>query len=85
MAHTVLPNLLNKAAVCALLSCSPRCLETMVKNHDFPPGIRLGKHVYWSELAVNRWLQETFARQETWSPSLRGTSTSLPSPRSGLH
>ena len=62
------PTLLNKTAVCALLGLSPRCLENMVKNQDFPPPVRMGKHVYWSETAVNRWLKEAFASQEAWSP-----------------
>lgn len=75
MTPTALPTLLNKAAVCTLLSCSPRCLEIMVKNDDFPPPVRLGKHVYWSELAVNRWLQEAFTRQETWNSSIRASAS----------
>ena len=77
------PTLLNKAAVCALLGLSPRCLENMVKNQDFPPPVRMGKHVYWSEAAVNRWIKEAFASQEAWSPSLRVSSASLSSSRCG--
>ena len=38
----------------------------MVKDGSFPPSVRLGKHVYWSEMAVHKWQQRLFAAQESW-------------------
>jgi len=61
-----LPTLLNKAGLCKQLSISARTLENMVKNGEFPPPVRLGKYIYWSEAAVQRWQQRLFACQESW-------------------
>ncbi len=61
-----LPALLNKAALCERLSFSPRTLENMVKEGIFPPPVRVGKRVYWSELAVQKWQRRLFSAQETW-------------------
>lgn len=57
---------LNKAQLLALLSISERTLENMVKASKFPPPVRVGKHVYWSEIAVRRWQERLFAAQENW-------------------
>lgn len=61
--------LLNKAAVCEKLAISPRCLEMMVRDRVFPPPVRLGRHVYWTETALNNWHTSAFAAQERWTPS----------------
>lgn len=61
--------LLTKPQVCARLGTSPRHLETLVKAGRFPPPVRLGKHVYWSEVALTSWLTRTFGPQETWIPT----------------
>lgn len=60
--------LLDKARVCELLSLSPRALEYMVRDGTFPPPVRVGRKVYWSEIAVRRWQQRLFAAQEAWHP-----------------
>lgn len=60
------PKLLNKAELCTQLSISPRTIENMVKAGEFPPPVRLGKQVYWSEVAVARWREVLFLEQENW-------------------
>lgn len=60
--------LLDKARVCELLNLSPRALEGMVKDGTFPPSVRVGRKVFWSEIAVRRWQQRLFAAQEAWHP-----------------
>ena len=57
---------LNKAKLLELLSISERTLENMVKARKFPPSVRVGKHVYWSEIAVRKWQERLFAAQENW-------------------
>ena len=61
-----LPTLLKKSDLCTRLNLSPRCLENMVKAETFPPPVRIGKHVFWSELAVRKWQKQLFAAQEQW-------------------
>ncbi len=68
MTHEPLPALLDKASVCQRLAIAPRTLENMVKNGQFPSGVRVGKHVFWSELAVRKWQLMLFAAQEAWQP-----------------
>ncbi len=62
------PVLLQKSQVCARLSISARTLEAMVKAETFPPSVRLGKNVYWSEAAVNNWMSRMFGPQAAWRP-----------------
>ena len=68
MSEANTPQLLTKDAVCSRLHVSPRCLENMVRGDLFPPPVRIGKTVYWSEVALEKWLATAFARQEEWSP-----------------
>jgi predicted DNA-binding transcriptional regulator AlpA len=63
------PVLLTKAQVCERLSLSARTLETMVQAGRFPPPVRLGKCVYWTERAVASWLARAFGAQEAWLPA----------------
>jgi predicted DNA-binding transcriptional regulator AlpA len=58
--------LLGKAQLCELLAISERTIEGMVKNRQFPPPVRVGKHVYWTEAVVRKWQQRLFAAQENW-------------------
>lgn len=62
------PALLKKPQLCARLSMSARTIETMVQAGKFPPPVRLGRHVYWTETAVNAWLKRAFGVQEAWKP-----------------
>lgn len=55
-----------KAAVCELLSISERTLENMVKAGRFPPPVRIGRQVHWSETAVRKWQERLFSAQEAW-------------------
>lgn len=59
--------LLDKASLCQRLKISPRTVENMVKAGTFPPPVRVGKCVYWSEVAVCTWQRRLFAAQEAWS------------------
>ena len=61
---------LNKTQLLALLSISERTLENMVKARKFPPPVKVGKHVYWSEIAVRRWQERLFAFSRPESTSL---------------
>lgn len=70
MQTEIQPQLLNKNAVCQRLSVSPRTLENMTKAGQFPYPVRVGKHVYWSEVAVSKWQRRLFAAQEAWQPSI---------------
>lgn len=58
---------LSKKEVCAQLRVSTRTVENMVKAGEFPPAVKIGKSVYWSETAVLRWQQNRFAEQEAWN------------------
>jgi predicted DNA-binding transcriptional regulator AlpA len=68
MQPEIQPTLLNKVAVCIRLSISKRTLEMMVDAGTFPPPVRLGKYVYWSEAAVSKWQRRLFAIQDAWEP-----------------
>lgn len=55
-----------KSELCEALRISVRTLEIMVREGSFPPPIRLGKHVYWTEKAVAVWRRRLVAEQESW-------------------
>ena len=64
-----LTRMLGKADVCARLDISQRTLENMCRAGEFPPPVRLGKCVYWSEKAVLAWHTALFSAQEAWAGS----------------
>lgn len=66
MQENLVAALLSKAQLCERLSISERTVENMVKAGTFPPPVRVGKYVYWSEAAVRKWQRRLFACQETW-------------------
>jgi predicted DNA-binding transcriptional regulator AlpA len=66
MQHDQQPQLLTKHDLCARLSISIRTIENLVKAGSFPPPVRIGKCVYWSEIAVSKWQRRLFAEQENW-------------------
>lgn len=68
------PARLNKAQVCAELNISPRTLDNLVQRHEFPPGVRIGRFVYWSAKAIDNYRERAFAAQENWTPMRRATS-----------
>jgi prophage regulatory protein len=59
---------LDKAAVFQRLSIAPRTIEYMVRAGQFPPPVRIGKHVFGSEVALRKWQRSLFAAQEAWQP-----------------
>jgi predicted DNA-binding transcriptional regulator AlpA len=67
MQFTQPPQLLKKIELCARLSISLRTLEYMVKEGKFPPPVRIGKYMYWSDKAVFAWQEKLFSKQENWS------------------
>lgn len=60
--------LITKEQVCERLAISPRCLDGWVADNRFPPPQRIGKRGYWTETAVERWVQLLFVAQENWQP-----------------
>lgn len=68
MSQDTIPALLNKALLCERLDISPRALEYMCARGEFPPPVRIGKRVYWSEISVRRWQRQLFSSQESWVP-----------------
>ena len=59
---------LNKAALCTRLGVSARTLENMVRGGKFPPGVRVGKFLYWNEISVAAWHKRMFGPQDLWRP-----------------
>jgi len=59
--------MLGKADLCTRLNVSERTIENLVKQGNFPPPVRIGKYVYWSETAIVKWQERLFAAQESWS------------------
>jgi len=68
MSPEILPVQFNKIDLCKKLSISARGLEYLVKRRKFPPPVKFGKFVYWSEVAVTKWQRRLFAAQEKWEP-----------------
>lgn len=68
MSSPVTPTLFKKSEVCKRLSMSLRTLEGMVKAGTFPPPVRMGKYVYWSDAAITTWMTRMFGTQEAWRP-----------------
>lgn len=70
--HAHLPNdedaLLDKQQVAQTLSISIRTIDNLIKAGDFPPGVRLGRFLYWSQRTVVTWRRNQFASQERWRP-----------------
>lgn len=67
MTHSAtLSSLLNKTDLCQKLKISPRTIENMIKDGKFPPAVRIGKFVYWTESSIARWHERLFASQENW-------------------
>ncbi len=62
------PTLLDKIAVQQMLNISGRSLEKLVRARRFPPPLRLGKTVRWSQSVVVQWLNEQLTPQLEWKP-----------------
>ena len=72
-AESITDSLLSKVTLCARLAVSARTIENMVKAGDFPPGERIGKFLYWSEVSVSAWQQRRFGAQQSWRPRVTPT------------
>lgn len=60
--------LLDKQQVARKLGISIRTLDNLVKAGDFPPGVRIGRFLYWSQRTIATWRRNQFASQEQWRP-----------------
>lgn len=61
-------SLLSKQSLMARLGISARTIENMVAAKKFPPGVRVGKYVYWTEGNVEKWQSRVFGVQQGWQP-----------------
>lgn len=59
----------DKQQVAHTLGISIRTVGNLVKEGDFPPGVRVGRFLWWSSAAVTSWQQRLFATQEQWRPT----------------
>lgn len=64
---------LSKAAVLNMLEISERNLENSIREQRFPPGVKIGKKLFWTHEVVQLWLDEKFANQLQFKPSSRRT------------
>lgn len=62
------PRLLGKQDLAETLGISVRTIENLVKANELPPGVRLGRYVFWTETVIAKWRRERFAAQERWNP-----------------
>ena len=60
--------LLSKKSLSVRLGISTRTIENMVLAKRFPPGVRIGKFVFWEESVVERWQTRVFGVQQGWQP-----------------
>ena len=68
MSPVTAPLTLKKTDVCERLKISARTLEGLVKEGAFPPAVRMGKHIYWSEKCISEFITRRFAVQNAWKP-----------------
>lgn len=59
---------LSKADVARTLCIGERTLDKLVAQRKFPPGVRFGRFLYWSEQAVLKWQGSLFEAQMAWHP-----------------
>lgn len=59
---------LDKAAVAEKLGIGARTLDKLVAEGRFPPGVRFGRFLYWSEQVVLKWQGTLFEAQMAWHP-----------------
>ena len=60
--------ILTKEDVCETLSMSVRGLEMMIARGEFPPGVRMGKRMYWCHEVIENWKSRMFSSQLAWKP-----------------
>lgn len=62
---------LSKSAVLEILEISERSLENIVREQRFPPGVKIGKKLFWTNDVVKSWLDDQFAKQLEFKPPIR--------------
>ena len=60
--------ILTKENVCEDLNVSMRGLEMMIARGEFPPGVRIGKKMYWCLEVIDNWKSRKFSSQCAWKP-----------------
>lgn len=65
---SITATLLDKAALAKYLCLSVRTLENMVASRAIPPGVQLGKRLYWDESVIENFKERTFGVQRGWRP-----------------
>lgn len=66
--HVDPTHLLDKPRLAESMGVSVRLLDDLVNKGSFPKGVRMGRRLYWTPLAVETWRQRTFAHQVHWRP-----------------
>lgn len=68
---------LSKTAVLEMLEISERGLENIVREQRFPPGVKIGKKLFWTPDVVKSWLDAQFAKQLEFKPPMRRSMSRL--------
>jgi len=66
--ESVKMEILTKENVCEDLNVSMRGLEMMISRGEFPPGVRMGKKMYWCLEVLDNWKSRKFSSQRAWKP-----------------
>ena len=69
----------SKSEVLSLLNISERTLENMVKKGNFPPGVRLGRQMFWLTQAIQKWQTASFQTQLNFEMDAPGRRLGLES------
>ncbi len=59
MANKSQRKLIGKGEVAAMLGVHRHTLTRWLRNHQGPPGQRIGKKIYWTRAAIRAWLDST--------------------------
>ena len=57
---------LGKEEVAKKIGVEVRKLEYMVSDKEFPPGVKIGKGIWWLEEVADAWLDLKFGAQKDW-------------------
>lgn len=69
--------LIDKNQLAQSLGVSVRTVDNLVKDRELPPGVRLGRSLFWCSSVIEGWFRQRFAAQRVWQRG--GAATSLPS------
>jgi predicted DNA-binding transcriptional regulator AlpA len=65
---SIAATLLDKAALANYLSLSVRTLDNLVKKRAVPPGVQIGKRLFWDISVVEKFKERAFGVQRGWRP-----------------